>query len=295
MANITAHRTGELQRQILLILKRHREGLRAKEVLATLARELPPTEYEQADYPSSPGYRRFEFIARFYSISLVKAGWLIKSGGTWTATAEGIAALGQFPEPSNFKKAADAKYREWAAARPSEEELPDTIEQDQISRVTLEEAEENAWDEVTRHLDSIPPYDLQEAVAGLLRAMGYHVSYNAPPGRDQGIDLIAHRDPLGLQTPRIKVQVKRRQDRIPVDEVRSFLAILGEGDAGIFVSTGGFTSETEREARTQERRKLMLIDARRLFDLWIEHYSRIPDEQRRLLPIKPIYYLDLEP
>jgi restriction system protein len=295
MANITAHRTGELQRQILLILKVYPEGLRAKELLARLARELPPTDYERADYPSSPGHRRFEFIARFSSIPLVKAGWLIKSGGTWTATAEGIAALEQFPEPNKFKKAADAKYREWEAAQPSEEETPETIEQEQISRVTLEEAEENAWDEVTRHLGSIPPYDLQEVVAGLLRAMGYHVSYNAPPGPDQGIDLIAHTDPLGLQTPRIKVQVKRRQDRIPVDEVRSFLAILGESDAGIFVSTGGFTPEAEREARTQERRKLMLIDARRLFDLWIEHYARIPDEQRRLLPIKPIYYLDLEP
>jgi restriction system protein len=294
MANITTHRTGQMQRQILLILGRHLEGLRAKEVLATLAGELPPTEYERADYPSSPGVRRFEYIARFSSIPLVKAGWLIKSGGTWTATAAGIAALEEFPEPIQLKRAADAKYREWAAARPPEDEVLETTEQEQISRITLEKAEENAWDEVTRYLGSIPPYDLQEIVAGLLRAMGNHVSYNAPPGPDQGIDLIAHTDPLGLQTPRIKVQVKRRQDRIPVDEVRSFLAILGESDAGIFLSTGGFTSEAEREARTQERRKLILIDVRRLFDLWIEHYSRIPDAQRRLLPIKPIYYLDLD-
>jgi len=294
MANITAQRTGELQRQILLILKRHPEGLRAKEVLATLARELPPTEYERADYPSSPGYRRFEFIARFSSISLVKAGWLIKAGGEWTATEAGIAALDRFSEPAAFKKAADAKYREWEATQPDEEEVPETPEEEQISRIALEEAEDKAWDEVTRHLGSIPPYDLQEIVAGLLRAMGYHVSYNSPPGPDQGIDIIAHTDPLGLQTPRIKVQVKRRGDRTTVDGIRSFLAILGESDAGIFVSTGGFTSEAEREARSQERRKLMLVDARRLFDLWIEHYARIPDEQRRLLPIKPIYYLDLE-
>ena len=295
MANITAHRTGELQRQILLILKRHREGIRAKQVLATLAEELPPSDYERAEYPSSPGYRRFEFIARFSSIPLVKAGWLVKAGGVWTATEEGIAAVDRFAEPAQFKKAADAKYREWEATQPNDEELPETTEEEQISRVALEEAEEKAWDEVTRHLGTIPPYDLQEIVAGLLRAMGYHVSYISLPGPDQGIDIIAHTDPLGLQTPRIKVQVKRRGDRTSVDGVRSFLAILGESDAGIFVAIGGFTSEAEREARSQERRKLMLVDARRLFDLWIEHYARIPDEQRRLLPVKPIYYLDLEP
>lgn len=295
MANITAHRTGEMQRQILLILKRYPEGLRAKQVLAALAQELPPTEYESADYPSSPGHRRFEFIARFSSIPLVKAGWLIKAGGEWTATEGGIAALDQFSEPVQFKRAATAKYREWEATQSSDEEVPETPEEEQILRVALEEAEEKAWDEVTRHLGSIPPYDLQEIAAGLMRAMGYHVSYNSPPGPDRGIDIIAHTDPLGLQTPRIKVQVKRRGEKTTVDGIRSFLAILGESDAGIFVSTGGFTSEAEREARGQERRKLMLIDARRLFDLWIEHYSRIPDEQRRLLPIKPIYYLDLEP
>ncbi len=141
----------------------------------------------------------------------------------------------------------------------------------------------------------MPPYNFQDLVAGLLRAMGYHVSYTSPPGPDQGIDIIAHTDPLGLQTPRIKVQVKRRADRINVEGIRSFLAILGESDAGIFVSTGGFTSDAEREARSQERRKIMLVDARRLFDLWVEHYSRIPEEQRRLMPLKPIYYLDLEP
>jgi restriction system protein len=134
----------------------------------------------------------------------------------------------------------------------------------------------------------------RSSVAALLRGMGYHVSYTAPPGPDRGIDIVAHADPLGLQAPRIKVQVKRRADKITVEEIRSFLATLGESDAGIFVSTGGFTSEAEREARGQERRKIMLVDARRLLDLWIEYYHQISDEQRRLMPLKPIYHLDLE-
>jgi restriction system protein len=294
MPNITAQRTGEIQRGILEILKRHPDGLPAKEVLAKLAEELPPTEYERANYPSSPGVRRFEYIARFSSIPLVKAGWLIKSSGTWTVTADGLKALNEFTEPTDFRRASVAKYREWEATQEVEEEIPETPEGEQISRITLEEAEENAWQEINRHLGSLPPYDLQELIAGLLRGMGYHISYTAPPGPDRGVDIVAHSDPLGLKAPRVKVQVKRRADRISVEEIRAFLATLGEGDAGIFVSIGGFTSDAEREARGQERRKLMLVDARRLFDLWVEHYDRTPEEQRRLMPLKPIHYLDLK-
>jgi restriction system protein len=35
----------------------------------------------------------------------------------------------------------------------------------------------------------------------------------------------------------------------------------------------------------------MLVDLRRLFDLWVEHYDRITEQYRRLLPLRPVYYL----
>jgi len=34
-----------------------------------------------------------------------------------------------------------------------------------------------------------------------------------------------------------------------------------------------------------------LVDLKRLFDLWVEHYDKIPEVQRRLLPIRPVYFL----
>ena len=57
------------------------------------------------------------------------------------------------------------------------------------------------------------------------------------------------------------------------------MAILGEQDVGIFVSTGGFTSEAQSEARTKETRKLTVIDLERLVDLWIEHYDKITESE----------------
>ena len=69
------------------------------------------------------------------------------------------------------------------------------------------------------------------------------------------------------------------------------MAVLGDSDEGLFVSLGGFTRDADLEARTQEKRRVTLADAQKLFDLWAEHYDRLSDEARRRLPIRPIYFL----
>ena len=152
-------------------------------------------------------------------------------------------------------------------------------------------AEEQAADEIKQYLTEINPYDLQDLVAALLEGMGYHVSWISPPGKDGGIDVLAWNDPLGTKPPRIKVQVKRRKDNISAEELRSFLALVNDDDVGLFVTTGGFTKDAEELARAQERRKITLINRRRLVDLWIEYNDRIDRDKRRLLPLKPIYFI----
>ncbi|MEW6247673.1 MAG: restriction endonuclease [Nitrospirota bacterium] len=290
MAEITRRRSGELVRGVFKLLLAHPEGVPAKSILEKLAEIVPPTDFEKTTYPRRPDVRRYEKIVRFSTIGPVKAGWLLKNKGLWTLTDAGRRAYEQFPDPEDFMREAGRLYRKWAAEQPQEPEaLVDEGSPD--AATTLEEAEEAAWTEIEEHLEQMNPYDFQELVAGLLRAMGYHVAWVSPPGPDKGIDVIAHTDPLGIQGPRIKVQVKRRTDKTTIDGVRSLLALLGEGDVGLFISTGGFTREAEEEARRQEKRRVMLVDLKRLFDLWVEHYDRIPEVQRRLLPIRPVYFL----
>jgi hypothetical protein len=37
------------------------------------------------------------------------------------------------------------------------------------------------------------------------------------------------------------------------------------------------------------------VDAtEQLFDLWVTHYEEIPDQDRRLLPLRPVYFLSAE-
>ena len=298
MAEITRRRVGELQRGVFKILLDYPDGLPAKEVLNRLEQVIQPTEFEKSDYPKHPGIRRFEKMARFATIGPVKAGWLVKSKGRWYVTEEGRKAYNQITDPEKFNREARRLYLQWRANQP--EAITELEErgsegagplEEAAEASTFEEAEETAWAEIEQYVQAINPYDLQKLVAALLRAMGYHVSWIAPPGPDKGVDILAHNDPLGTSTPRIKVQVKRRADRIRVDDLRSFMAILGEQDVGIFVSTGGFTSDAESEARTKETRKLTLVDLEKLVELWVENYDKIAESDRVLLPLKPVYYL----
>jgi restriction system protein len=296
MADVTRKRVGELARGVFTVLMPHSEGLPAKAVLEQMWTVVPPTDFERQNYPANPEVRRYEKMVRFATISSVKAGWLSKNKGLWALTEEGRGAYSRFDDPYEFIREAGRLYKQWKDRQPAEE--PETEDEEFATEavdaaMTLEEAEESAWTEIETYLAEMNPYDFQQLVAGLLRGMGYHVSWVSPPGPDRGIDVIAHSDPLGITGPRIKVQVKRTAERIPSRDVRSFFAVIADVDVGLFVATGGFTKDAEDETRTQERRRVMLLDLRRFFDLWVEHYARIPEEFRRLLPLKPVQFLAL--
>lgn len=289
MAEITKKRTGQLMQGVFEILKAHADGLPASQVLANLEHRVPPTDFENSEYPNRPGVRRYGKIVRFSTIGPVKAGWLTKSKGTWSITPEGVTALDKFTDPAEFMQEASKLYKAWKLAQPE----PVDDDNDVTARGTLEEAEEAAWNEVFRYLQDMDPYDFQDLVAHLLRAMGYHVDWVSPPGPDRGLDVLAYTDPVGANGPRIKVQVKRRADKINVEGIRSFMAILGAQDVGIFMSSGGFTSEAEREVRSQENRRISLMGPEKLFDLWVEHYEKLSVEGRQLLPLRPVHFLAL--
>ncbi|HEY8581056.1 MAG TPA: restriction endonuclease [Beijerinckiaceae bacterium] len=128
-------------------------------------------------------------------------------------------------------------------------------------------------------------------VSDLLKAMGYHVHWVSPPGKDGGVDIVAFTDPLGAQLPRIKVQVKRQAAAVDLQTLNSFLALVERDDVGLFVATGGFTRDATAAARGQTQRRVTLIDLERLVDLWIEFYGKLEDKARQRLPLTPIYFL----
>jgi|SRR6185295_13771263 len=296
MPEITRRRTGEMLRRLFEFLIPQPEGMQAREALAELEKRVTLSSYEQGEYTS--GGRRFEKIVRFATVDLVKAGWLLKERGRWTVTNEGKLAYQTFSDPEAFYKEAVRLFHQWKASQPEDLEVSDAERVEETpaksATITLETAEEQAWQEVDQYLRTINPYEYQEVVASLLRAMGYHISWIAPPGKDGGIDILAASDPLGTKPPRIKVQVKRQEQKVDVSGLRSFMALLGDGDVGIFVSVGGFTKDAAGEARGQEKRKITLLDNEDLFELWIKYHDKLSEQDRRRLPLKPVHFLALE-
>jgi len=121
--------------------------------------------------------------------------------------------------------------------------------------------------------------------------MGYHVPRVAPPGPDGGGDIVAYRDPLGTTAPRIKVQVKHRQSKVAVKDVRELQGLLrSDDDIGLLVSSGGFSSEAEREARGSHKH-IELMDLARLISLWKEHYATLRETGRAMLRLVPVHFL----
>jgi len=296
MADVTRLRTGQLLRNLFEILMANPAGVRASDALKALEKKVTLSPYEAGNYES--GGRRFEKIVRFATVDCVKAGWMVKDKGYWSITEDGKKAYAEIPNPEEFYKRACKLFAEWRASQPNSVSpepngvvVPDDETTEKSVSVTFEEAEEQAWAEISAYLRGMNPYDFQDLVADLLRAMSYHVTWVSPPGKDGGVDILAWPDALGTRTPRVKVQVKRQQAAVSVDGLRSFMALLGDEDVGLFVCTGGFTKDAETEARTQEKRRVVLIGLEKLFDLWDEHYDKLTDRARRRLPLRSIRFL----
>ncbi len=238
-------------------------------------------------------YIRWTNSFQFYSIDYQKAGYIVKKNGTWYITPEGEAMLKKTPE--EVMTLANRAYHEWRRLNPKEEhreEEPtdDTPAGDVIS-IKLEQLESNAREDIRDFIAAKDPYQFQEMVAALLRAMGYHTPFIAPKGKDGGIDVIAYVDPLGAQTPRIKVQVKHKPDAtIGASDIRALLGVLRTGDIALFVTSGTFSPDA-KSTGTNAREYIRLIDGDEFIEMWQEYYDKMSDDDKNMLPLKRIAFL----
>ena len=156
---------------------------------------------------------------------------------------------------------------------------------------SYDDIEQRAIEGLQQYINAKNAYEFQDLVAALLRGMGYYTPFVAPKGKDGGVDVIAYRDPLGTQSPRIQVQIKHKEAGASVQEVRQLMGLLQkEGDVGMFVSTSGFSPDARAAARGSHIH-VELVDLNRFISLWQEFYDKLKDEDKNLLPLHPIYFL----
>jgi restriction system protein len=148
--------------------------------------------------------------------------------------------------------------------------------------------EEQALEFTKDRLNKLDWSEMQDVVAGILRAMGYKTRIS-PSGPDQGKDIVASPDGLGFEQPRIVVEVKHRSSTMGSKEIRSFLGGRHKDDRGLYVSTGGFTKDAYYEAE-RAGIPLTLMDLDDLVKALVENYESLDAETKRLIPLKRIYW-----
>lgn len=224
------------------------------------------------------------------AIDANKAGFLVTDSGLWSLTSQGEQAV-KLPL-EEFASRCKQGYKKWKENHTS---IPLLSKEDIKSPViiNLEEIEAQADDGIRDFIYKQNPYEFQETVAALLRAMGYNTPYIAPKGKDGGVDIIGYPDPLGTGTPRIKVQVKHYPNGVVGSPVIQQLsgALAERDEVGIVATSGTFSPDAKKES-AHGHIMIRLLDIGDLILLWIRFYRNMPQEDKARLPIKPIYFVN---
>lgn len=195
-----------------------------------------------------------------------------------------IATLSQIGDDVFADLTAAAGTSDDSPSAPAQAADNETTDDDETRRITANEGIEKIKDRIV----ALSWEDMESLVTGLLRAMGYRTTLTSKGG-DQGRDVIASPDGLGLTSPRIIVEVKHRGNPMGAPAVHSFIGGLHDSDKGLYVSTGGFTKEALYEAE-RARVPVTLLNLDQFARVFVDNYETTDLETSALLPLTRIYW-----
>lgn len=150
-----------------------------------------------------------------------------------------------------------------------------------LAERAVEETEDyllRQWSRTTQQFEHV--------VAAVFRAMGYTAQVQQGT-HDLGVDVIAHPDPLGVQPPLLKIQAKSGTGKIGAKEVKELRGLLNQGEKGVLVSLGGFSTDSRHVQ--QNDADLVLIDGKRFVALFLEFYDHLDAETRNRFPLQRVH------
>ncbi|MDF8265179.1 restriction endonuclease [Luteipulveratus flavus] len=179
---------------------------------------------------------------------------------------------------------------ETAATTTDAEVVTDTVAQDQPN---ADRIDQHTRDFIIRTLlKDVSHEQFEQFTADLLVAMGYEARVTRFTS-DGGIDVIAHKDKLGLEPPIIKVQCKHTTSTQGRPEVQQLIGTLASSEAGLFVTLGSYSREASDLER--ERQNLRLFSAAEITALTLQHYDDLPSRWRSLIPLRRVLVVDQSP
>jgi restriction system protein len=190
--------------------------------------------------------------------------------------------------PQKAEEEFDALISGGAATADQPEDFASSDAETNIESI-LKDVQSRAKEFIKDKIVDLDWEEMQQLMAGLLRAMGYKTRIS-PQGSDRGKDIVASPDGLGLEQPRIVVEVKHRSTQsMGSQDIRGFLGGRHKDDRGLYVSTGGFSKDAKYEA-DRASIPLTLIDIDDLVELVVEYYERLDLATRTLLPLTKVYW-----
>jgi restriction system protein len=123
----------------------------------------------------------------------------------------------------------------------------------------------------------------------ILTAQGFTCSVS-PPGPDRGVDVYAGRGALGLDSPRLVVQVKSDASPVGAPVVQQLQGALSTAgaDQALLVAWGGLTKQAQQAVAGQQF-KIRVWTADELIDALCATYSQLSEELRAELPLKQVW------
>ncbi|GGK14969.1 hypothetical protein GCM10010124_04470 [Pilimelia terevasa] len=214
----------------------------------------------------------------FSQAALYEIGSLLTVFGIRKYASEFLAAL----------RASDESDESTAAQAPAETTEVDeaaVVDEPRASRI-----ERHTRDFLLERLKhDLSHREFEEFSADLLRAMGYEARVTAYAG-DGGVDVVAHRDPLGIEPPLIKVQCKHTTATVGAPVVQQLIGTQAAEELSLLLTLGAYS----REALSIERSRqgLRLVNGEELVDLVLHNYDRLPAGWRTRIPLRAVLAVD---
>ena len=174
--------------------------------------------------------------------------------------------------------------------KPTKVLVPTEVETREVPELT-----QLAHDQIVARIQSrFAGHALAELVDAVLQADGW-VTRNSAPGADGGVDILVGRGSLGLDAPRLCVQVKSQNSPADVTVYRTLQGAMQtfKAEQGLLVCWGGFNRAVLAESR-QSHFVVRLWDSGDLVGAIYRNYERLPAEIQAELPLKRVWMLVAE-
>jgi restriction system protein len=144
---------------------------------------------------------------------------------------------------------------------------------------------------MARTIETFAGHRLAELVAAVLETEGFHCEV-MPEGPDKGVDIIAGKGLLGLESPKVVVQVKSEAGPVgaPVVQQLQGAQTMHQAEYGLLVAWGGVTKPA-RDLLSTQRFAIRIWDSEALLDEIKKRYRDLPDAIRADLPLTRVWTL----